>query len=505
MLSWKWVWLGAGLASLVWVSVGRNEPRVRTPAPARASTSSTTPRPAIKLGGPRPLAPVAFAAVVPPPSTPGYSFDYAGSIPVPWFGPNEQIDDNSFMAVDVGDVTADGRADVVALGYGVASVSYPFADSEVLVYAQRADGALAAPARYKIDIDWLRFLQLGDFNEDGTSDVLILGQSKMQVYLSRRGGGFTTYTKPIWDEVEPTYTIPPVLLDVNGDGHLDLVFHFAATHVNDSPTDPNADQFSRLAYWYGDGHGAFPSRGSQATYPASATIRGFEQALSMATGDINNDGRTDLAVRVMQHNGEIWQHLIRFFVANGSGRLVESQTMEPRMEIGSNYSAMDYIALGDFNGDLRTDIAGSDGNAGVMNDRTWIVHQSATGKFNTAPISRTVEPIGTVLRVADLDRNGADDLLLAHDGWSRASWLLQSGGQLAQAQMKQNGGWDGTVNQTGLAVGDINGDKCPDAVMSYSYYGLQIMLGHGCGKAVRMPRALEATTSRRGMVRMTTR
>jgi hypothetical protein len=163
---------------------------------------------------------------------------------------------------------------------------------------------------------------------------------------------------------------------------------------------------------------------------------------------------------------------------------------------------MDYIALGDFNGDGRADIAGSDG---TMFDRTWVVHQSATGKFNTAPISRTVEPVGTVIRVADLDRNGADDLVLAHDGWARSSWLLQSGGQLAQAQMKENGGWDGRVDPTSLAVGDINGDKCPDAVMSYTYYGLQIMLGHGCGKAVRMPRALEATTSRRGMVRMTTR
>lgn len=501
MLSWKWIWIWVGLASSTWFFARRDEAQAPKPAHAPVVVAATR-HPVTKPASPAPAAPiVSAAAAVAPPSTPGYTFDFAGAIAAPWFGPDQQNYASSFESVAIGDVTGDGRDDVVAWGYNVASGElYPATVSELLVYAQRPDGLLSAPARYPITIDWLNFVQLGDFNEDGRKDVLVLGQKTMQVFLSRPEGGFTTYTKAIWDPVELYSPTPAALMDVNRDGHLDLVFHLERTHAGNSPPGPSAATWSRLAVWYGDGRGAFLTRWSAVTWPTTNNLSLVEQAISLATGDINNDGIPELAIRVQQTTGEGYQHLIRFYGSNAAGQLVQLSTMEPRMELGTNYSAMDYLAFGDFNGDGRTDIAGSDG---TMFNRIWVVHQSTTGKFNTTPVSRVGEPVGMVIRTADLDRNGADDMILAHDGQARASWLLQTSGQLAQSQMKENGGWDGRVNQTGLAVGDINGDGCPDAVMSYSYYGLQVMQGHNCGKSVRMPRAVRSAPSKGGTMRAT--
>ncbi|MGO4550161.1 FG-GAP repeat domain-containing protein [Lysobacter sp. 2RAF19] len=500
MFSWKWVWLWVSLASLVWVSVRRDEPQAPKIASAQV-TVATTQRSAIKRPAPRPLAPIASAAAVAPPATPGYSFDVAGAIPAPWFGPDQQNWASSFGAVDIGDVTGDGRADVVALGNGVASGElYPDTDSELLVYRQQPSGLLAQPARYKMGLVSAYHLQIGDFNEDGRGDVLVIGDKSMQVYVSKAAGGFDSYTRQIWDPVELATLTPAALMDVNWDGHLDVVFHLSRTHAGGSaPIGPNVNTFSRLVVWYGDGHGQFPTRWSTVTF-GTTEAHDVEKAISLATGDLNNDGRRDLIVRVEQFNGAQRQ-VLRTWFTNGSGRLVPGFEMNPIMETGSNTSSMDFLALGDFNGDGRTDIAAADGAGAAMNTRTWVVHQSAAGKFDTTPVSRLGEPIGNVIRTADLDRNGADDLILAHDGWARSSWLLQSGGALLASQMKENGGTDGRVSQTGLAVGDINGDGCPDAVMSYSYYGLQVMQGHNCGKAVRMPRAVASAPAKASAMR----
>jgi hypothetical protein len=86
-------------------------------------------------------------------------------------------------AFDVGDLTGDGRADIVV----VSDSGGPYATVEVL--AQTATGSLATPVRYATP-DGPNLVSARDINGDGRSDVTVVYDSgvKMGVYLQRADG-----------------------------------------------------------------------------------------------------------------------------------------------------------------------------------------------------------------------------------------------------------------------------------------------------------------------------
>jgi hypothetical protein len=246
---------------------------------------------------------------------------------------------------------------------------------------------------------------------------------------------------------------------------------------------------SRIVVNYGDGHGGFAARWSAKTYGANEFD--VEEAISLDAGDINRDGFADLAIRTQQYDYGMqrWSHQIRIFVSTAQGQLLPTMSIPATMDTGFDYASMDYIGVGDFNGDGRQDIVGSSGS---MDERLWIKLQSANGTYDTAPLLRTTQPIGVPMEVADLDNSGSDDVLIGHDGWARVTFYMQSAGQLGVEQMRSIASSDARIGQTGLAVGLLDGDVCKDVVVAQGYYGLYLMRGSNC--KVRVPNLQVCTT-----------
>ena len=74
-------------------------------------------------------------------------------------------------AVAIGDVTGDGRADVVAT-----SAQGFYADYRVFVFASLPDGTLAAPVSYptaRTGSNRLESVAIGDITDDGRADVVV--------------------------------------------------------------------------------------------------------------------------------------------------------------------------------------------------------------------------------------------------------------------------------------------------------------------------------------------
>lgn len=92
--------------------------------------------------------------------------------------------------IGIGDVTGDGRADVV-MSYGGNAPS-----SFVAVFAQSANGSsLLAPVSYAA-YDVPEALEVADVNEDGKKDVIVAhgGWDNVSVYLQEDGGGLGQYS-----------------------------------------------------------------------------------------------------------------------------------------------------------------------------------------------------------------------------------------------------------------------------------------------------------------------
>lgn len=487
MLFWKgiglkWPFLSLGLGAFLWyvavqgaggdwpISATGTSPAGSNPALIEKGVNAgELPR---STGSVPPKIGVQHSA--PAPSATGYGLFTDGVILPPWYGGPDQYGEPEFTSAEIADVTGDGREDLVAFGYGL--TADPDTQNQLLVFARMIDGSLAAPRRYVVPQDVYLFTAHGDFNEDGVQDIVVTGPKTFVLYASDPRSGFSSSSHAIFDPVELGTSTPAMPMDVDLDGHLDLVFFLSRTHAGSSGF-PTAETHSRLVVWFGDGRGSFPRSDSQKTF--GSDVYDVEEAKSLASGDLDGDGIDDLAIRTMQYdyvqpNQGQW---IRVFLNDRKGSLKPAFEINAVMDTGATFSSMDYLAIGDFNSDGRNDIAGSPGS---NDQRLWILPQSGTRRFDLPPLSRRAEPIGVALETADLDRNGAQDLVVGHDGWGRITYYMQSEGQLQEPVVNEYGGLDGRVGMTSMAVGDIVGDSCPDVAVATSYYGLFLIRGQNC-------------------------
>lgn len=483
-VKWLLVLLGLG-ASFLYVAVKEDRVDRLTPATATSTTGSI---PAMNGKGvdapvrPQSTGPVRISvqASGANPYLPGYGLFTDTVIWPPWYGDPAQYGEPEFTSAEIADVTGDGRKDLVAFGYGL--TADPVSQNQLLVFARQSDGSLAAPKRYRVPQDIYLFTATGDFNEDGAKDIVVTGAKRFALYASDRAAGFIATSHAIYDPAELGTETPAMPLDVDLDGHLDLVFFLSRT-VAGSAGFPTSETHSRLVVWFGDGKGGFPRRDSQKTY--GTNVYDVEQAKSLATGDIDGDGVDDLVMRTTQYDYGLQRgrHLVRVFLNDRNGSLQPAFELNAVMDTGATFSSMEYVAIGDFNSDGRNDIAGSSGS---MDQRLWILLQSGTRRFDLPPLARRAEPIGKSLETADLDRNGGQDLVVGHDGWGRIGYYMQSRGQLQEPTVNEYGGGDGRLGLTSVAVGDIIGNDCPDVAIATSYYGLYLLRGQNCARKARL-------------------
>lgn len=485
-LKWPGAWLWIGTAAIVLIlaiTFGEYDPSVDAPSDASILLSDRG-KTSIRFAKER-FNPVGVHSTSIPiaagQTATDYSLNYYGYIAPPWYG-GEVFGAPEFFAVELGDVTGDGVADIVALASDVGA-PHP---RELVIFAHTQGGEFASLATYPFlnsdpSISWI---VLADFNEDGTKDVIVAGPESFHTFNSDGEGGLQRSTLQIFDPIEVAAQLPPVVMDINQDGHLDLVFHVSRTHAGASGF-PTEETHSRLVIWFGDGTGGFAGRISSKTYGNDPYD--VETANSIVAGDFDSDGRLDLAIRVTQHDhaAQRKNHLIRIYSHDRQQSLMSPVDYQAIMETGSNLSSMYHLAVGDFNGDGRQDLAGvSDGIIGKI----WVMQQSQEGRFDLSPVSMPTEPIGIAPRVVDMDNNGLDDLIVAHYGWDRITYYLQSVSSIdGPAVRSLQTGEAPRIGVTGMGVADLTGNGCLDVVVSASYYGLRIFHGENCAPSKSSP------------------
>ena len=322
---------------------------------------------------------------------------------------------------------------------------------------------------------------VADFNRDGALDLVTtnrFGSETGVVLLFGNGDG--TFRPPA--TLAPSRHLAVVSDDFNGDGLPDL----ALTYLKGGGWIPYVLP--------GNGDGSFgkplliPTDGSGATLTAAdldgdrvpdlvngdrillgngdGTFRfvGWIDGtgLHVAVADFNGDGRADLATPISDAG------ILLVYPGNGDG------TFRSPLSFSAPIGGLDAVAAGDFNGDGRTDLALT-GTA-----RVRALFGNGAGAF---PTQRDLPVPGsyytTSLAAADLDGNGALDLVAA------GSVLLNNGdGTFRGAQEYFVGSF--TVN---VAVGDWNRDGALDFVTTnYGGATLNVRLNNGDGTFGRAPR-----------------
>ncbi|HLK89608.1 MAG TPA: FG-GAP-like repeat-containing protein [Polyangia bacterium] len=340
-------------------------------------------------------------------------------------------------AVAVGDLNGDGRLDVAMT---TATNNDPANDNMLHVFLQAADGTLQPRVKYPLG-NTPQSIDIGDVNGDGLADVVVgnFNSSTIGVLLQNAAG-----------TLDPMVTYPTVnslcvkIGDFNGDGRMDVV------GINWGSRDDGVDVFLQT------------SAGTLAppvTY--HETHGGYDE---VDVGDVNGDGRTDIIVM----SGQTFDPNIGVLLQNADG------TMAPPVYYSVGGSVLTRgVAVDDANGDGLADIVVSYGG-NRPNSFIGRFLQNATNTFDPA-VSYASYDIPSAVVLADVDEDGRKDVVVTHSGWNAMGVYRQmASGELGAEELYAIP-YASQYQPQGLAVGDINGDGLPDAVIADYNHGLVVL------------------------------
>jgi len=302
----------------------------------------------------------------------------------------------------------------------------------------------------------------GDLDGDGHVDLVATNEqaNSLSVFLNRGDGTgmFQSLASEFTAYLTGPYPTGGAIADFNHDSIPDVVtadFHGDSVSVLlGTPTMMGS----------GKGTGALAAK---TTYP---TIDGAENA-NLAVADLNGDGSLD----VITANPAV--HLpsaasVSQFMGRPDGTLGPQVTTP----IGTGSSQPYSVAIGDFNGDGKKDVAIGDLASGPIIIRLG----NGDGTFQREVPYASGGQGATTILAYDVNLDGKLDLVCANRGSSDVSVLLGRGdGTFRRAIVSTTG--PGT-NPFSIAVEDFNLDGVPDVVTANVMTGnASILLGIGNG------------------------
>ena len=331
-------------------------------------------------------------------------------------------------SIAVADFNGDGKLDIAVSN---------FFSNTVSIFINRGTGIFNNPILVPVNIpNGLGAIAVGDFNEDGKPDLVVgtISGQQADIVLLNTGNGTFSQQSPIPNSAG---FFQAIAVDLNGDGHLDLV--------------RCGNAFISVSLGKGDGTFS-PSVNLTLSPNTAGPVEG------LVVKDFNGDGKLDVvAVQPTTVVGNNFtQGNLLFFSGNGDG------TFKAGTSTPLGFGVLVSIVAGDFNGDGKQDVVVGTANSAAL------LPGNGDGTFGKSVF--VVNPVGSTtagfveLATADFDVDGKPDVIATNSASGAETLVLNSGLGIFPPPANTSYTFNLIAGVAAIAVSDFNGDGLPDFV-----------------------------------------
>src|SRR5665213_3029700 len=304
------------------------------------------------------------------------------------------------VSVAIGDLDGDGKPDLVVANY---------AGNTVSVYRNTSASGSITAASFTVKVDFATgvypsSVAIGDLDGDGKPDLAVANFSGSTVSVLRNTSGSGSITPSSFAaKVDFAVGTDPQIIvigDLDGDGKPDLAV-------------VNAGNNTVSVLHNTSGSGSITA----ASFAAKVDFATGNYPQSVAIGDLDGDGKPDLAVANYSDNTV---SVFRNTSASGS---ITSASFAAKVDLATGAGPYG-VAIGDLNGDGKPDLAVANQSDNMV---SVLRNTSASGSITSASFAAKADfATGStpyMVAIGDLDGDGKPDLAVANQGGSTISIL----------------------------------------------------------------------------------